>query len=200
MVGRQFGVWTVRGAMLAGLVGSLLSLGGCASVLTGVYGTPPEDPAKTAVDTPAGPVRIDFDPDTECPQINIPNGGSYYGNSKTSQVVISNFARECDLSGPTSVTVKIGVEGHAVVASGGGGSYSAPLRITIRDRDEHVVYTKLIRVSTSMNQDGVNSFKIVDTSDPITIGLEKPLSSYEILVGFEGKGMATPAGKKKRRG
>jgi hypothetical protein len=195
MVGRQFGVWTVRGAMLAGLVGSLLSLGGCASVVTGVYGAPAEDPAKTAVDTPAGPVRIDFDPDTECPQINIPNGASYYGNSKTSQVVISNFARECDLSGPTSVTVKVGVEGHAVVASGGGGSFSAPLRITIRDRDEHVVYTKLIRVSTSMNQDGVNSFKIVDTSDPITIGLEKPLNTYEILVGFEGKALATPAGK-----
>ena len=150
MVGRQFGVWVARGALLVGLV----ALGGCANVVSGVYGSDATDPAPagsqpgTAAST--APLRYDIDPDAECPVINVPNGAASYSSGR-SQLTISNFARECKLAGPDSATIKVGVEGHVVLAAGAsGGTYSAPLRISIRDRDEHVVYTKVIRVSAAV--------------------------------------------------
>jgi len=197
MVGRQFGVWAARGALLAGVV----ALGGCSSsVITGVYGTPPPDTSAQPVST--GPARVDFDPDTECPVINIPTGAASYGTPNGSQFSISNFARECDLASGDTITIKIGVEGHVVLAGSGGGTYSAPVRITIRDRDEKPVYTKVIRVSATVPAGAGNGgFRAVDTSAPIQIGLQQPLSSYDIVIGFDGKGMANPAPvKKKRRG
>jgi hypothetical protein len=200
MVGRQFGVWAARGALLAGVV----ALGSCSSsIITGVYGSPTEADAPAQPAAPTGPVRVDFDPDSECPEINIPTGSAAYGTPNGSQFSISNFARECDLASGTTVTIKIGIEGHVVLAGSGGGTYSAPVRVTIRDRDEKVAYTKVIRVSAAVAPGAGNgAFRVVDTSAPITIGLEQPLSSYDIVLGFDGKGMANPAPvkKKKRRG
>ncbi|WP_454815308.1 hypothetical protein [Labrys neptuniae] len=198
MVGSQYGVWAARSALLAGVVAPALLLGGCtSSMITGVYGTPTETAAPTQTQTTSqAPLRVDFDPDTECPQINIPTGAAAYG-PPSAQFSITNFARECDLASGNTVTIKIGVEGH--VASAGGGGYSAPVRITIRDRDEKPVYTKVIRVSAAATPGGgPGSFRVVDTSAPITIGLEQPLSSYDIVVGFDGKGGTVT--KKKRRG
>ncbi|QEN89888.1 hypothetical protein FZC33_27835 [Labrys sp. KNU-23] len=196
MVGSQYGVWAARSALLAGVVGPALLLGGCSSsVITGVYGTPTEAAAPTQTASQA-PLRVDFDPDTECPQINIPTGAAAYG-PPSAQFSITNFARECDLASGNTVTIKVGVEGH--VASAGGGGYSAPVRITIRDRDEKPVYTKVIRATAAATPGGgPGSFRVVDTSAPITIGLEQPLSSYDIVVGFDGKGGTVT--KKKRRG
>jgi hypothetical protein len=182
---------------LAGVV----ALGGCSSsVITGVYGTPPPDTSAQPAST--GPARVDFDPDTECPVINIPTGAASYGTPNGSQFSISNFARECDLASGDTITIKIGVEGHVVLAGSGGGTYSAPVRITIRDRDEKPVYTKVIRVSATVPAGAGNGgFRAVDTSAPIQIGLQQPLSSYDIVIGFDGKGMANAAPvKKKRRG
>ncbi len=197
MVGRQFGVWAARGALLAGLA----ALGSCSSsVITGVYGTPTPDTSE-AQPAPTGPVRVDFDPDTECPAINIPTGSAAYGTPNGSQFSISNFARECDLASGDTVTIKVGVEGHVVLAGSGGGSYSAPVRITIRDREEKVAYTKVIRVTASVAPGAGNgAFRMVDTSAPITIGLQQPLSSYDIVVGFDGKGLASAPPRKKKRG
>ncbi|PRH87842.1 hypothetical protein C5L14_07985 [Labrys okinawensis] len=200
MVGSQYGVWAARSALLAGVVTPALLLGGCSSsVITGVYGTPTETAAPQQTQTASqGPLRVDFDPDTECPQINIPTGAAAYG-PPSAQFSITNFARECDLASGNTVTIKIGVEGHVSVAGGGGGGYSAPVRITIRDRDEKPVYTRVIRATASATPGGgPGSFRVVDTSAPITIGLEQPLSSYDIVVGFDGKGGTVT--KKKRRG
>ncbi|WP_448953675.1 hypothetical protein [Labrys neptuniae] len=200
MVGSQYGVWAARGALLMGVVAPAILLGGCSSsVITGVYGTPTEAAAPTPTQTASqAPLRVDFDPETECPEINIPTGAAAYGSPNGSQFSITNFARQCELSGTSAVTIKIGVEGHVALAGSGGGSYSAPVRITIRDRDEKPVYTKVLRVSASAAS-GQGSFRVVDTSVPINIGLEQPLSSYDIVVGFDGKG-GTVVKKKKRRG
>lgn len=199
MVGSQYGVWAARSALLAGVVAPALLLGGCSSsVITGVYGTPAETTTPTPTPTASqAPLRVDFDPDTECPQINIPTGAASYG-PPSAQFSITNFARECNLASGNTVAIKIGVEGH-VSTAGSGGGYSAPVRITIRDRDEKPVYTKVLRVSsTATPGGGPGSFRVVDTSAPITIGLERPLSSYDIVVGFDGKGGTVT--KKKRRG
>ncbi|WP_307432998.1 hypothetical protein [Labrys monachus] len=196
MVGRQFGVWAARGALLAGLA----ALGGCSnSIITGVYGTPTEAESSSTPSTPSAPTRVDFDPDAECPVINVPNGASFY-TSGGAQMTISKFARECDLSGPASVTIKIGIKGLAILKQGGAGTYSAPLRITIRDRDEHTAYTKVLRVAASVPPgEDQGSFEVVDTSTPIVIGVQQPLNSYDIQIGFDNKGALEPPTKKKHR-
>ena len=199
MVGSQYGVWAARGALLAGVF-ALAGCSGTGTFISGVYGTPP-DPAKTDVATASGPARVDFDPDTECPVINIPTGAASYGTPNGSQFSISNFARECDLASGTTVTIKVGVEGHVVLAAAGGGTYSAPVRISIRDNNEKAVYSKVIRVSATADPGtSQGKFRVVDTSEPITIGLQQPLSSYDIEVGFDGKGMTNLPHKKKKRG
>ncbi|CAM5771139.1 hypothetical protein LMIY3S_03408 [Labrys miyagiensis] len=198
MVGSQFGVWAARGALLAGVF-ALAGCSGANTFISGVYGTPPAP--TEAQNANAGPTRVDFDPDTECPVINVPTGASSYGTPNGSQFSISNFARECNLASGDTVTIKIGAEGHVILAGSGSGSYSAPLRITIRDRDEKPVYTKVIRVAASVDPGAAQGkFRVVDTSAPITIGLQQPLSSYDIVLGFDGKGMANAPHKKKRRG
>jgi hypothetical protein len=198
MVGRQYGVWAARGALLAGLV----ALGGCSSsIITGVYGTPTADSSSSAPSTSSAPTRVDFDPDTECPVVNVPNGASYYDSRGGARMTISKFARECDLSGPASITIKIGIKGLAILKTAAAGTYSAPLRIAIRDRDEHVVYSKVLQVAASVPPgEDQGSFEVVDTSTPIVIGVQQPLNSYDIQVGFENKGAAAPVAKKKRRG
>jgi hypothetical protein len=196
MVGRQFGVWAARGALLAGLV----ALGGCSSsIITGVYGSP-SDYASSTPSASNVPIRVDVDTDAECPQINVPTGSSFY-SVKGAQITISNFARECDISGSAAVTIKVGVQGLAILGKGAGaGTYSAPLRISIRDRDSHVVYTKVQRVDVAVPPGGdQGTFKIVDTSSPIVIGVQQPLNSYDIVVGFDNKGAAQPVEKKKQR-
>jgi hypothetical protein len=198
MVGSQFGVWAARGALLAGVF-ALAGCSGAGTFISGVYGTPSEMNTPATPAAPTGPTRVDFDPDTECPAINVPTGMASYGTPNGSQFSISNFARECDLASGNSVTIKIGVEGYVALAGSGGGSYTAPLRISIRDHDERSVYTKVIRVSAAIEPGTARGkFRTVDTSAPITIGLEQPLSSYDIEIGFDGKGGGAPAKKKKR--
>jgi hypothetical protein len=199
MVGSQFGVWAARGGLLAGAL-ALAGCSGAGTFISGVYGTPPDVNA-TQVATPTGPTRVDFDPDSECPVINIPTGAAAYGTPNGSQFSISNFARECDLASGTTVTIKIGVEGHVILAGAGGGTYSAPVRISIRDNNEKAVYTKVVRVSATVEPGTAQGkFRVVDTSAPITIGLQQPLSSYDIEIGFDGKGMTNLPHKKKKRG
>jgi hypothetical protein len=199
MVGSQYGVWAARGALLVGAF-ALAGCSGANTFISGVYGTPPDVNATTTA-TPSGPTRVDFDPDSECPAINIPSNAASYGTPNGSQFSISNFARECDLVSGTTVTIKLGIEGHVILAGAGGGTYSAPLRISIRDHDLKAVYSKVVRVSATVEPGAAQGkFRLVDTSTPITIGLEQPLSSYDIEIGFDGKGMATTPSRKKKRG
>ena len=194
----------------AWLVGAS-ALGGCNSITTGLYGSAAEDAdqqaAAAAASGPSGPVRVNMDPDAECPQINVPSGASSYSSYAGSpdagnvrfQARISQFARECTLNPGNTVTIRVGVEGRVILgAKGSPGAYPAPLTITVRDRSGKVIVaSRAQRLSVRVPAgDTQGTFKVIDNGIVVPIGQEKPLSSYEIIVGFqEGAGTG-----RKRRG
>jgi hypothetical protein len=155
---------------------------------------------------PAGPVRVNMDPDAECPQINVPLGQSSYssfaGESSPAnyrfQARISEFARQCILNPGNTITVRIGVQGLVILGEKGSpGTYPAPLRIAIRDRDGNTIWTASQKPSVTIPAGATQaSFRIVDDTAIIPISLEKPLHTYEIEVGFVQGG--TPTAKRKR--
>jgi hypothetical protein len=200
-------------AAMAALAGSL-ALGGCESVTTGLYGSAAQEAATTQSQAEAQaadsttPVRINIDPAADCPQINVPSGmssyASYAGEPSTFsvrfQARIAEFARECILNPGNTVTIKVGVEGLMLLGEKGvPGTYPAPLRIFIRDRDGNVVASSDKRLSVTVPAGGSQaSFRLVEDSLVVPISPEKPLRSYEIIVGFDEKGAAPPRGKKGR--
>jgi hypothetical protein len=198
-------------ALAACLAFGATALGGCNSVTTGLYGSAAEEAdqqqlAATGGGGASGPVRMNMDPDEECPQVNVPSGASSYasyagapdaGNVRF-QARISDFARECTLSAGNNVTIRIGVEGRVILGSKGSpGTYPAPLTITVRDRSGATVASRGQRLSVTVPAgDTQGKFRIVEDAIVVPISPDKPLSSYEILVGFqEGGGTG-----RKRRG
>jgi hypothetical protein len=114
---------------------ALAALAGCENFRTGLYGSAATEAAQQQADmenAAAGgptskPIRVDFDPATECPQINVPAGTSAYaayaGGLDSAnirfQARISDFARECTLNPGNTVTIKIGVQGLVVLGEKG---------------------------------------------------------------------------------
>ena len=116
------------------------------------------------------------------------------------QARISEFARECILNPGNTVTIKVGVQGLVILGEKGSpGTFPAPLRISVRDRDGKIVASNAQRLSVTVPPGSTQArFKIVDNSITVPIGLDKPLRSYEILIGFDEKGGAAPARAKAR--
>jgi hypothetical protein len=203
---------------------ALAALGGCggggATFLSGVYGSAAQEQAPNPNITPgvngvtvtstesAKPVVIPVDPDEECPVINVPAGMSSYASYAGAaspenvryQLVLSNFARECTLVSGTSIGIKIGIEGRVLIGEKGSpGTYSAPLTINVRDRDNNSVYTKTVQVSASVPPgDSQGVFKVIDSGILLPLSLAKPVRYYEIQIGFGGSKAAVAARKKRR--
>jgi hypothetical protein len=196
-----------------GLTSALLALAACENFKSGLYGSAASEVATeqaTTTGTPSGaPIRVDFDPETECPQINVPAGTSAYasysgpqdGANVRFQARISDFARECTLLPGNMVGIKVGVQGLVIIGEKGApGTYPAPLRIAVRDRDGTVVSEQRPRLSVTIPPGATQgSFKIVESSFSVPISFEKPLRSFDIEVGFE-QGGAAAAPRKKRQG
>lgn len=197
MGGRRNHLKAGHGAALA----LALLTGGCASAVSGVYGdAATQDPATVVQASPdAAPIRVQMDPDAECPMVNIPTGASAWA-SGGGQVTIAEFARECTLNPGNVVTIKVGIEGLALAGErGGSGNYSAPLRVWIRDRAGNTVYSRVHRVSVPIPPgQAQGKFRLIDDGAQIPISQTTPLASYEIQVGFGGEGAAPP--RRKRRG
>lgn len=185
-----------------------LGLAGCAggSVpgldLFGSSSTPPA-PAETQTATagsattgsePATRLIIDFDPANECPAVNVPSGASAFssgqGQTIRYQASLLDFARECTMSGPQSVAIKIGVRGLVKLGEAGSpGSYTAPLRITVRTRAGEVVSTITQRVKVTIPPGAQNApFQYVAAPVTVPISLSQPLRSYDLQVGFDSRG------------
>lgn len=199
-----------RSGLVAVLAG-LTALGGCANGLSGLYGsaaTEAETPQlASGAPVPAAPTKVNMDPDAECPQINVPSGMSsfaaYAGAPGPStvryQVSVAQFARQCVLNADNTVTIRVGIEGLAVLGEKGSpGTFQAPLRIWVRDRETTVIASKSNRLSVTIPPgETQGNFKIVEESLIVPISLDKPLHTYEILVGFDAAGGGKPAKKKK---
>lgn len=202
MIGRRIGIWTRRVAGLA----PVLLLGGCASVVTGIYGNGGTDSAPPAAQPLTGPAVVQIDPDAECPQINVPSGSSSWAGGKDAsatryEVVLAQYARECVLNPGNQATIRIGIEGRVLLGEHGSpGTYSAPLRIAVRDRAGNFVYNQVRRISVTVPPgETQGTFKIVDESAHVPLSNQTTLSSYDIQVGFGGESAAATPRKKKHR-
>lgn len=204
-----FGTAAARGSTLAMLL-AVAGCGGGGSTFSGLYGSAVTEADQGQVAaapsaTPDRPMVVNFDPATECPQINVPAGTSSYatyaGEPSAAnfrfQARISDFARECVLNPGNTVTIKIGVEGLVVLGEKGSpGTFPAPLRIAVKDGTGKVVSEQIKKLSVTVPSGSTQApFRVIDQSATVPISTTTPLRGYEIEVGFQ-----TGAGQKRRQG
>lgn len=178
-----------------------IGLSGCAGGGLGLFGSS-SDPQATpgaatqtaSADQPRVASRniVDFDPDKECPQIKVPAGASAYqqagGGQIAMQASLQSFARECTLETGQTVTIKIGVRGLVKLGeSGRPGTYTVPLRITVRDLDGKAVSSDVQRIRVAVSGQHA-PFQYVASPVSVPISFDRPLRSYELLVGFDQRG------------
>ncbi len=111
------------------------------------------------------------------------------------QFSVGEVARECAPAG-NQATIKVGVKGRVVLGPAGQpGSYSAPLRISIRQQQgEKILVSKTYTVGASIppGQTGA-SFTIVTDPFVIPFTTEHLADDYEVVVGFGKDAKAAPA-------
>lgn len=204
MTGMRLG----RAGLWAAAAVGLMALGGCGKFATGLWSDEPQpDMSSTSYPTSTQasttPLRIQMDPDAECPQINVPIGGAAWpaGDTSSRQLSFSKFARQCILEPGNVIKIHIGVEVRGILGpKGSAGSYSAPVRITVRDRDGTSVYSRVHTVTVSIpggNAGGTASF--VDDASRINLANGLPLNSYDIQLGFGGGAEGRAVSKRRRR-
>lgn len=130
--------------------------------------------------------------DVYCPPVTITEGGSaiqaYSGGrvgesgALRSQVAINQLARECVGQADGTTVVKVGVEGRALLGTGGGaGRFDVPVHVLVK-RGSTVIASRSRRVSVAIpaGEAGAN-FAVVE--DGIVVPAADS-NSFEIEVGL----------------
>lgn len=130
------------------------------------------------------PPSMQIDRKIDCPQSLVRDGGAVLRNGKgqavSSQLTIRTVVRECAEDGD-GLTVKVGVEGVAVIgASGRPGAVGGPVLITV-ERDGKTLSTRITRATATIGADGHALFSLVEE------GIKVPSGEGEtvINVGFK---------------
>ncbi len=143
----------------------------------------------------------------QCPPVEIDEGGAAarVGGPENASVryqfAISQTARECAPVSTNQFTLKVGVSGRLLIGPAGKpGSYSAPLRVTVRDQNtKKDAFTKVYKVEASVPDAGDAPFNLV--TEPIVLPMTRTelADDYTLTVGFDnGKVAASPAPKPKK--
>lgn len=119
------------------------------------------------------PPSITEEKEIECPEAVIRDGGAVLRNGKgqavASQMTIRTVVRECAQDGQ-GLTVKVGVEGVAVIGTAGkAGTVSGPLAITV-ERDGKTLSSRMITAKTAIDADGNAIFSLVEEGIKIPPG------------------------------
>jgi hypothetical protein len=191
-----------KGAALALVLAGALGLGGCSTLglssetggsSTSSFG----EFFRNSSSTQPLPQAPPSEGDIECPQVEILDGGSAIrvdgGGSVRHQLSLGQTARECRLVG-NQISVKIGVEGRALLGpSGTPGTYAAPVRFVIK-RGDKVMVSRLQRTTVTIPS-GETSAGFIMIEDNLLV--PKDGEEMTIVVGFDPNGRAeTP---RKRR-
>jgi hypothetical protein len=153
-----------------------------------------------------------FDPQTDCPGIDVRTGASTIqvmtpGAEASSanlryQVIIARAARECALLG-NSVSMKIGVQGRIILGPAGGpGTVDVPLRLALVSEGiaPKSLWTKLQRLSVSVAPGQTNvAFAHVDQDLVFPLPPNGDVSSYIVYVGFDPVPAKSPPRRKPKR-
>jgi hypothetical protein len=145
------------------------------------------------------------DRDYKCPELEVlENGAGYRGNAgagasaSTYQASLTNRARECSYRG-NQVVIRVGVEGRLLLGPNGKpGTYSVPVRIVVKRRQD-IVTQRFARVSVTVPANDVQAeFSYIEENLTLPITENDPGDEYDILVGFDGSG-AKPQKQARRR-
>ncbi len=136
-----------------------------------------------------------------CPQVIVADGGAAIraqsgpdSSSLRHQISILNVARECKATGNGGFTLKVGVEGRALIGPAGGpGNYGATLTTQVL-RGTTVVARRSARVGATIPA-GQGGADFVNVEDGIVV--PPGGGDVEIIVGL-GQGGATPARTRRR--
>ncbi|MDJ1157848.1 hypothetical protein QNA08_06335 [Chelatococcus sp. SYSU_G07232] len=197
----------VRAARLAPALGLALLLAACASEGGSKKGDPEEGAAAPMLRRifsgggdsvlPVNPQQDEFDQD--CPIVDVFEGGSAIrvgeGASLRHQISIANTARECASVPGGGYTVKVGVEGRALLGpTGSPGTFTAPVRIALKSGDR-VIASRSRTVSVTIPAGQTQgSFVVVEEGLMVPPGQ----SDVTVEVGL-GRGPAGEAPRRQRR-
>jgi hypothetical protein len=147
------------------------------------------------------------EPTIDCPEVRVPPGesalrvGGEGSAAVRHQFSLGDIARECAAAGK-DVMIKVGVKGRVVLGPAGQpGSYSAPLKIAVREQlSEKVLSSKTYTVGAKIEPGATGAnFIIVTDSFAIPFTNEHLADDYEVIVGFDKGAKVAPAPKRKRR-
>jgi hypothetical protein len=143
----------------------------------------------------------------DCPEVRVNSGESSLrvgGPESTSvrhQFSVADVARECAVAGK-QLTIKVGVKGRVVLGPAGSpGSFSAPLRIGIRQQQgEKVLVSKVFNVGAAIAPGTTGAdFMVVTEPFAVPFTTEHAADDYEVVVAFGKDAKAAPVEKRKRR-
>lgn len=159
-----------------------LAVGGCSSSGGGssagstignliTYGSTTEPPIRQKVEVEA----------TDCPQVGVMSGRASIRHG-SSQVSISEIARECMERPDGSIVVKVGVQGLVLSGSGGVGRSSVPVAFQITQGGRVIASRSRSGVVSGAPGDSQGTFSVVEG------GMIVPAKSghFDIDVGLGG--------------
>jgi hypothetical protein len=191
-----------RAGTLALVLAGALGLGGCSTLgLSSETGSSSTSSFgeffRNSSSTQPQPQAPPSEGDVECPQVEILDGGSAIrvdgGGSVRHQLSLGQTARECRLVG-NQISVKIGVEGRALLGpSGTPGTYAAPVRFVIK-RGDKVMVSRLQRTTVTIPS-GETSAGFIMIEDNLLV--PKDGEEMTIVVGFDPNGRAEAPRKRR---
>lgn len=127
------------------------------------------------------------EPEIPCPKVEIREGGATLRQGKGSDVSVQfslrDVARECSAGKNGAITMKIGVEGIAVIGNAGKpGVVSAPLIMTAT-KNEKVIATKTLTIKATISADeNQTQFRVIDQGFVLPAGAD----DADVTIGFKG--------------
>lgn len=128
---------------------------------------------------PAAPAPLD---DAYCPTIDIREGGAVVQVGGRGQIALGQIARECTPRPDGSVSVKLGIQGRALLGpSGSPGRFDAPVSMTIK-RNGAVVASRAKQIAITIPPGSAQgSFTLVEDGLIVPAAAAK---DYDIEVGL----------------
>lgn len=178
----------IAAALLVGSLGACNSAGesSTGSTLSNLlrYGSTTEPPAAT-------PIPQEY---LDCPGVLVSENGASVRQG-SSQLAIANVARQCIERPGGAVSVKVGIEGRALLGAGGGSArFDTQLTIVLK-RGDRILASRVRRVSVAIPPGQTQaSFTVIESDLIVPAGT----GEFDIEVGFGSGRAAAPA--RRRRG
>lgn len=140
----------------------------------------------TTVPPAAAPIPQEY---LDCPGVLVSENGASVRQG-SSQLAIANVARECIERPGGSVSVKVGIEGRALLGAGESAArFDAPLTIVLK-RGDRVLASRVRRVSVAISAGQPQApFTVIEADLIVPPGT----GEFDIEVGFGGGRAAAPA-------